>query len=424
MNYASQSHLVKSFVLDASEKTVSDLTFEDDYSLQQLKESAYKLFYEIITVPVPYLYQEPNPIVELFRLIESSLGSLKSSQKAILNQLEKWWVEWHFVASMNALFESENKEQDFNVISTTQHPMRKHELSHYARLFTILPLPVCDVCMVTGDILKVNQRFVDVFGYTLQDVPNLNVWWKLAYPEKDYRTFAQTLWQKSLDQANLNNDDIPANDYRISCKDGSEIVMQVSGISVEGEFIAIFNDATERLKTQEILSDMAFLDSLTKIANRRRFDEKLTSEFDKLPSDNAELSMIIIDIDNFKKYNDRYGHLEGDKCLFQVAQKLAETVCRPEDFVARYGGEEFVVLLPQTGKQGALFIAEQIQKSIEKLAIPHKDSFTGLLSVSMGINTIEHDHYSDHAQFFKQADSALYYAKKQGRNCIALATDN
>tara|TARA_E500000178_G_scaffold11988_1_gene11650 strand:- start:3823 stop:4077 length:255 start_codon:yes stop_codon:yes gene_type:complete len=84
MNYASQSHLVKSFVLDASEKTVSDLTFEDDYSLQQLKESAYKLFYDIITVPVPYLYQEPNPIVE-FRLIESSLGSLKSSQKAILN---------------------------------------------------------------------------------------------------------------------------------------------------------------------------------------------------------------------------------------------------------------------------------------------------------------------------------------------------
>ena len=85
MNYASQSHLVKSFVLDASEKTVSDLTFEDDYSLQQLKESAYKLFYDIITVPVPYFYQEPNPIVELFRLIESSLGSLKSSQKAILN---------------------------------------------------------------------------------------------------------------------------------------------------------------------------------------------------------------------------------------------------------------------------------------------------------------------------------------------------
>lgn len=202
MNYASQSHLVKSFVLDTSEKRCQILLFEDDYSLQQFKESAYKLFYDIITVPAPYLYQEPNPIVELFRLIESSLGSLKSSQKAILSQLEKWWVEWHFVASMNVSLERENKEQDYNVISTTQHPMRKHELSHYARLFTILPLPVCDVCMVTGDILKVNQRFIDVFGYTLQDVPNLNVWWKLAYPEKDYRTFAQTLWQESLEQAN------------------------------------------------------------------------------------------------------------------------------------------------------------------------------------------------------------------------------
>ena len=81
--------------------------------------------------------------------------------------------------------------------------------------------------------------------------------------------------------------------------------------------------------------------------------------------------MIIIDIDHFKQFNDRYGHVAGDTCLYDVAQTIASTVSRPEDFVARYGGEEFVVLLPQTDRQGALFIAEQIQKAVENLAIAH-----------------------------------------------------
>ena len=132
-------------------------------------------------------------------------------------------------------------------------------------------------------------------------------------------------------------------------------------------------------------------------------------------------SSFLIDIDNFKQFNDRYGHLAGDECLYAVAQKLADTVSRPEDFVARYGGEEFVVLLPQTDKQGALFVAEQIQKAIEMLAIVHEDSFTGYLSVSMGINTVNHHQCDDHLTFIQAADDALYYAKNQGRNCIALS---
>ena len=140
---------------------------------------------------------------------------------------------------MNASLEMKHVEQQRFVSSATEHPMRKHELSHYAKLFTILPLPVCNVCMVTGDILKLNQRFVDVFGYTIDDIPNLKQWWKVAYPEPSYRESAQTMWGESLAQANKNNDDIPANDYQIVCKDGSKVIMQVSGISVESEFIAV-----------------------------------------------------------------------------------------------------------------------------------------------------------------------------------------
>lgn len=168
---------------------------------------------------------------------------------------------------------------------------------------------------------------------------------------------------------------------------------------------------------------MAFLDALTKIANRRRFDEKLTHEFERAKAYEGSLSLIILDIDHFKEFNDLYGHVAGDTCLYDVAQKIASTVSRPEDFVARYGGEEFIVLLPQTDKQGALFIAEQIQKAIENLAIAHEGSFTGFLSVSMGINTIDKCTASDELNFIKAADSALYYAKRQGRNCIALSAN-
>ncbi len=124
--------------------------------------------------------------------------------------------------------------------------------------------------------------------------------------------------------------------------------------------------------------------------------------------------MIIIDIDHFKQFNDRYGHVAGDTCLYDVAQTIASTVSRPEDFVARYGGEEFVVLLPQTDRQGALFIAEQIQKAVENLAIAHQDSFTGFLSISMGINTISDYTNSDELALLKPLITPYIMLKNKG----------
>lgn len=420
MNYASHVNKVKSFILDYSKKTdVSELL---NNPLSELKETAYYLFDELITITPPIFFQEPHPIVELFKLIEQSLSPNLKVEKALLEYLETWWVEWHFVATMNAkLLNEHNDPQQKYLIAHTHHPMRNHELSHYAKLFTVLPMPICNVCVETGDILKVNQRYIDVFGFTINDTPNVDIWWEKAYPDIDKRNAARALWNASLAQAESNKGDIPANDYQITCKNGEQVIMQVSGINIGNEFLVVFNDATERIKAHEILSEMAFLDSLTKIANRRRFDEKIVDEFSRVKLANCQLSLIIIDIDNFKKFNDRYGHIAGDKCLYAVAQKLADTVSRPEDFVARYGGEEFVVLLPQTDKQGALFVAEQIQKAIEMLSVVHEDSFTGYLSVSMGINTVNHHQCDDHLTFIQAADDALYYAKNQGGNCIALS---
>ncbi|MDO6546850.1 sensor domain-containing diguanylate cyclase [Pseudoalteromonas carrageenovora] len=422
MNYAYQVSKIESFVVHYTAKPdfqISDVLANPKH---EFKQSAYHLFYELIKLKKVHVYQEPNPVNELFGLIRKSLYLSEQTQSLLLQTVEGWWLEWYFALIMEQKINSDKGDMPSSYLSQNiLNPMRKHELSHYAKLFTKLPMPICNVCANTGDILKVNQRFVDVFGYSVKEVPNLKAWWKKAYPDPQYREFVKKLWQESLDVAQENNNDIPANNYKVSCSDGSQILMEVSGINIGEEFIAVFNDATERMEAEDILRDMAFLDSLTRIANRRRFDEKLVQEFDCARDRNGALSIILIDIDYFKQFNDRYGHMAGDTCLYDVAQEIASTVSRPQDFVARYGGEEFVVLLPQTDRQGALFIAEQIEKAIESLAIVHEDSYSGLLSLSMGINTIDDNDTEDRFSFVKGADNALYYAKRQGRNCIALA---
>ena len=388
----------------------------------EFKQSAYKLFHEIFKHSVPVDSQQISPVDAIFDSVTASLDLINQSEVALIEATQKWWNEWYFVLTMEHSLSHEKEDVPYSFLSKkTHHPMKRHEMSHYAHLFTILPMPISNVCAKTGDIIRVNQRFIDVFGYTVDDLPNLEQWWVNAYPDPHYRESVKKTWQSALEIGNETGQDIPANDYHVTCKNGNTITMEVSGINLGDEYIAVFNDATKRLEDQNILRDMAFLDSLTQIANRRRFDEKLSKEFEKAVECGDDLAIILIDIDHFKLFNDRYGHVEGDLCLYNVAQAIACTVSRTEDFVARYGGEEFVVLLPQTDKQGALFIAEHIQKAIEELHIPHEDSFTGYLTLSMGIHAINKEDSCDQKEFIKAADSALYYSKRQGRNCLALS---
>ncbi|MDC9563135.1 MULTISPECIES: sensor domain-containing diguanylate cyclase [unclassified Pseudoalteromonas] len=388
----------------------------------EFKQSAYKLFHEIFKHSVPVDSQQISPVDAIFDSVTASLDLINQSEVALIEATQKWWNEWYFVLTMEHSLSHEKEDVPYSFLSKKMHhPMKRHEMSHYAHLFTILPMPISNVCAKTGDIIRVNQRFIDVFGYTVDDLPNLEQWWVNAYPDPHYRESVKKTWQSALEIGNETGQDIPANDYHVTCKNGNTITMEVSGINLGEEYIAVFNDATKRLEDQNILRDMAFLDSLTQIANRRRFDEKLSKEFEKAVECGDDLAIILIDIDHFKLFNDRYGHVEGDLCLYNVAQAIACTVSRTEDFVARYGGEEFVVLLPQTDKQGALFIAEHIQKAIEELHIPHEDSFTGYLTLSMGIHAINKEDSCDQKEFIKAADSALYYSKRQGRNCLALS---
>jgi diguanylate cyclase (GGDEF)-like protein len=172
-------------------------------------------------------------------------------------------------------------------------------------------------------------------------------------------------------------------------------------------------------RSYNVIRHQAVMDALTGIPNRRSFSERILAEFAISRRSDAELSVIMCDIDNFKKYNDCYGHLEGDTCLRRVAQCIQDSLKRPVDFCARYGGEEFVVVLPQSSLKGALTVAERIREKVENLKIEHIESTnSGIVTISLGIATSKIVNADSHEQLIRCADQALYLAKKHGRNQV------
>lgn len=168
------------------------------------------------------------------------------------------------------------------------------------------------------------------------------------------------------------------------------------------------------------LASLARKDSLTGLANRRRFDEMLQKEMKRLSRSGNVLSLIMLDVDYFKKYNDAYGHVSGDDCLRGLAQVIRETVKRPSDVAARYGGEEFACILPETDHQGALKLAEEMRTAVEKLDFPHSESeIADHVTVSVGVLTVYCDKADLPQQIVETCDELLYQAKKLGRNRVA-----
>lgn len=163
----------------------------------------------------------------------------------------------------------------------------------------------------------------------------------------------------------------------------------------------------------------ATIDSLTGIPNRRSFSESIVHAFSSSKRESKPLSLIICDIDNFKKYNDTYGHSAGDQCLKDVAQKLQASLNRPNDICARYGGEEFIITLIDTDLLGAVLVAERIRSAIEKMQIPHAGSPSRhIVTMSFGVATAEGFALTSHEKLIQQADEALYSAKESGRNQV------
>ena len=224
----------------------------------------------------------------------------------------------------------------------------------------------------------------------------------------------------------------------IKAVDGSIFMADANGIMCQsgirhlavtenGEFIGLLSAMNffEYYKdVEEHLSNLAIHDGLTGIYNRRYFDETLAREWKRTMREKAPLSLIMLDIDYFKKYNDTYGHQAGDECLRQVATTISGALRRPADMAARYGGEEFVVVLPNFKLENSAKFGETIRAKIEALKMEHKQSDANpFITVSLGIASVVPSSISSYEELVGAADKALYSAKNKGRNRVCVAQD-
>lgn len=223
-------------------------------------------------------------------------------------------------------------------------------------------------------------------------------------------------------------------DYRAICKDGSYVwirdvvhVVRTEDGTVES-LIGFMFDISERKKTEEQLlalqrelQDLSFKDGLTGVANRRRFDTLVDVEWNAAKRSQRPISLIMFDIDFFKQYNDRYGHIHGDDCLKRVAESLRAAAARPRDFLARYGGEEFALVLPETDEEGAGHVAVRCREALRERGIPHESSpVASVVTVSAGVGTIIPTPDDDLVHFIEEVDRRLYRAKAGGRNSVVV----
>lgn len=207
----------------------------------------------------------------------------------------------------------------------------------------------------------------------------------------------------------------------------SDPLDEVQGFEVGGvDFITKPFHATvvrARVRTQltlkrqaDLLRLLALVDGLTGVANRRQFDHVMGAEWSRCGRSGQPLSLLMIDVDHFKRYNDCYGHQQGDACLRAIAGAVKAAMRRPHDLAARYGGEEFACILPDTGNEGALVKAREIEQAVRALALPHSGAPEAIVTVSIGAASVtKQEPAGTPASLVKAADTQLYRAKREGR---------
>ena len=218
-------------------------------------------------------------------------------------------------------------------------------------------------------------------------------------------------------------------------KDGGYVWLEATARLLHDEesgqpsgFVCVLRDISERkaaedqmLQAYEQVEQLALVDGLTGIANRRLLDQVLHREWQSGRRDLTPLTLLVIDVDHFKAYNDCYGHLEGDECLRRLARAIDARLRRPLDVLGRYGGEEFVAVLPNTPEVSAELMSELVRRAVEECSIPHVSSPHGMVTVSVGCATAVPNAHSDPSDLLRSADTALYRAKLNGRNRKELA---
>ena len=224
----------------------------------------------------------------------------------------------------------------------------------------------------------------------------------------------------------------PALQYRVRRRDGTYLWVEVTGRALgdnRGVMLSL-RDVSRRKSAEDRLEEanrnllmLASTDGLTGLANRRSFDKALKRELARCARDGLPLALVLVDVDHFKRYNDTYGHQEGDECLKRLSHLLRSMARRPGDVAARYGGEEFAVILPNTSADGALHFAESLRTAVQQLNLPHCRSSYGIVTVSIGV-ACEAPASGPDSTVLQNADAALYSAKAGGRNRAEVFTQS
>lgn len=265
-----------------------------------------------------------------------------------------------------------------------------------------------------GFILSANEAFCRMTGQTEKQLTGKTP--RILKSGRHDDPFYSVMW-KSLSQTGAWRGEIW---NRVNNEDVKPYAVSISAIrDSQGQiakFSAIYFDISERKELEETLRGQAELDALTGIFNRRKFDELLKNEWGRARRGGQQLSLIMLDIDHFKKFNDTYGHQHGDERLRQVAMAIRESLQRPADHVARYGGEEFVVILPSANAEGAFHVAERIRQRIQEKGAAE----TLPLTISAGVTSMSDFETDDFTQLVLLADKALYKSKSTGRNRVTV----
>lgn len=219
------------------------------------------------------------------------------------------------------------------------------------------------------------------------------------------------------------------NDYLVKLPDKIELIARLRYHSTaylyhrqrDEAFAALKESQRQLHEANQTLEKLSSLDGLTEIANRRQFDKVIAKEWNRAMRNYSPISLLMLDIDFFKLYNDTYGHQQGDTCLKKVAEVLKTNEKRPADLAARYGGEEFAIILPETDSHGALEIASSILEMIRASKIPHQASTVDPnLTASIGVATMTAERGTSSEDLIRRADKALYKAKERGRNQLVV----
>jgi diguanylate cyclase (GGDEF)-like protein/PAS domain S-box-containing protein len=373
-------------------------------------------------------YREMTPEEDVLKVQTLSEELLAGTRDNF--QIEKRYIrkdqQLIFALLTVSIVRNEEKEPLF-YISQIQDITEMKRNEERLKLFAIVAENTQHGVMITDKKMKivyVNKGFTSITGYSFNEA--LDETPHLIQSGKHDKAFYQEMWRHIEERGYWEGE------IWNKHKDGtiSPEWLNISPVKEENgnisHYVAVFRNITnlkmiehKLTKMNEKLSVLSSLDGLTGIPNRRSFDEELQNRWNESLASGTPLSLLMLDIDFFKKYNDTYGHLQGDECLKKVAMCLTETAAGPLNLVARYGGEEFAIVMANTDKVTAFTMAENVNKMIRDLRIPHLQSEVhDYVTVSVGVASILPGESTSPFTLIEKADRALYGAKAKGRDRV------